>query len=287
MPIARGRQLVNERLDALRPRVARWRSTFRVGSRVVEAVSDGIFRMPEGFMNVPGYQRQFEDDTGSVNLPIGSFVVRGDKTVLLDAGYGPHQSGVLEGGLLLEELATIGVRAAEVDVIAISHLHLDHYGWLATEHGEAVFGAAKIVIGEGDFDAFVLARDVEPRFRMAEPVRGALKRLFEEGRVELVGEATEMVPGVVALPTPGHTPGHLAFSVRDEGEQLLVLGDAMYCPAQLTDADLTAMHDVSPDLARRSRQLIQRELERHGTRAVGCHFPGLAAARVVSGTAIT
>jgi glyoxylase-like metal-dependent hydrolase (beta-lactamase superfamily II) len=251
---------------------------------VVDAVSDGVFTMLEGFMNVPGYQRQFEDETGTADLPIGSFVIRGDRTVLLDAGYGPHQSGILQGGLLLEELATIGVRAADVDVLAISHLHLDHDGWLATEDAAAVFESATIYLGRGDFDAFVLGgEDLPSRFRMAAPVRTVLKRLFDDGRVELVDDATEIVPGVVALPTPGHTPGHLAFSIRDGGEQLLVLGDAMYCPAQLTDADLTAMHDVDPVLARRSRQLIQHELEAHGTSAIGCHFPGLAAGRVISG----
>jgi hypothetical protein len=61
----------------------------------------------------------------------------------------------------------------------------------------------------------------------------------------------------------------------------------MYCPAQLTDADLTAMHDVNPVLARRSRELLQRELEVHETSAVGCHFPGLHAARVLGGTVVT
>jgi glyoxylase-like metal-dependent hydrolase (beta-lactamase superfamily II) len=96
-----------------------------------------------------------------------------------------------------------------------------------------------------------------------------------------------MVPGVGALPPPGHTPGHLAFAIRDHGERLLVLGDAMYCPAQLTDADLTAMHDVDPVLARRTRALIRRELDGHATSAVGCHFPGLRSARVVRGAATT
>jgi hypothetical protein len=46
------------------------------------------------------------------------------------------------------------------------------------------------------------------------------------------------------------------------------------------------MHDVDPVLARRSRELIQREVERHGTDAVGCHFPGLRAARVVGGDVV-
>jgi len=243
--------------------------------------------MREGFMNVPGYQHRFEDETGVASLPIGALVVRGEKTVLLDAGFGPHHSANLDGGLLLEELAVVGLRPADLDVIAISHLHPDHSGWLANEHGEAVFETATVYVGRGDYDAFVLGDgQIEPRLRLAEHIRIGLTDLFDKGRVVLVDDAMEMVRGVVALPTPGHTPGHLCFSIRDEGDRLLVLGDSMYCPAQLTDADLTAMHDTDPTMARRSRELIQRELEVHGTSALGCHFPGLAAARVVSGTAV-
>jgi glyoxylase-like metal-dependent hydrolase (beta-lactamase superfamily II) len=259
------------------------RSTFRVGSRRVEAVSDGWFTMREGFMNVPGYQHNFDDESGLATFPIASFVVYGDQVVLLDAGYGPHESRNLTGGALLDELAAIGVQPADVDVIAISHLHLDHDGWLATAEAEDVFAKATIYMGRGDYDLFVRDdADTEPRFKMSPHLREVLTRLHDDGRVMLIDDATEIVPGVVALPTPGHTPGHLAFSIRDGGEQLLVLGDAMYCPAQLTDADLTAMHDVDPVLARRSRELIQREVEAHGTAAIGCHFPGLQAARVIS-----
>lgn len=265
---------------------ARWRSTFRVGSRVVEAVSDGVFTMTEGFMNVAGYQHRFEDENGVAALPIASFVVRGDQTVLLDAGLGPRQLPTLSGGALLDELAAIGVRPADVDVVAISHLHLDHDGWLATREGEVVFDRAVIYIGRGDYDTFVMQDDGDERFRMSRTLRAVLRELHDAGRVVLVDDATEFVPGVVALPAPGHTPGHLVFAVRDGGEQLLVLGDAMYCPAQLTDADLAAVHDVDPTLARRTREFIQRALDAHGTQAVGCHFPGLQSARVVSGRAV-
>jgi N-acetylmuramoyl-L-alanine amidase len=43
------------------------------------------------------------------------------------------------------------------------------------------------------------------------------------------------------------------------------------------------MHDIDPVLARRSLELIQREVETHATQVVGCHFPGLQAARGVGG----
>jgi glyoxylase-like metal-dependent hydrolase (beta-lactamase superfamily II) len=266
------------------PLMSRWSQTFAVGDLTVHAVSDGVFRMSEGFMNVPGFQRAFEDDEGVAAFPIASFVVPGDQTVLIDAGAGPMDRRTLTGGALLDELALVGVGPGDVDLLAVSHLHLDHDGWIATADGEVVFPNATLRVGRGDYEMFVEDEDAEGILAMAPHIKHAMRELNDAGRIEFVDDdSIEIAPGVVAVPTPGHTPGHLAFAIRDSGERLMILGDAMYCPQQLTDADLTAMHDVDPILARRSRELIQREAEHHGTTAVGCHFPGLRGARVVGG----
>jgi glyoxylase-like metal-dependent hydrolase (beta-lactamase superfamily II) len=266
---------------------SQWRTEFRVGDRRVLGVADGVFTMTEGFMSVPGYQHRFDDDTGRADLPVGSFVVEGDRTLLIDAGIGPFAIEGLTGGNLLAELAAVGVRPADVDVVAVSHLHLDHDGWIATRDAGLTFPNATVHVGRGDYERFVVS-DPDDQYRMARHKKEALAALFDTGRVELIDDVTEIVPRVVAMPTPGHTPGHLAFAIRDRGERLLILGDSMYCPAQLTDMDLTAMHDVDPALARRSRELLARELESHEerTEAVGCHFPGLRAARVVGGEVV-
>jgi len=256
-----------------------------VGRRQVEAVSDGFFTMPAGFMTRPPFEHPFDGETSAPALPIASFVVPGERTVLLDAGFGPNEVPTLSGGALLDELAGIGVHPSDIDVIALSHLHVDHCGWLATADAQPVFERAVVHVGRADYDSFVV-RDESPSgpFRLPRAARELLMRYHDDGRLVLIDDAVEFVPGVVALPAPGHTPGHCVFSIRGDGEQLLVLGDAMYCPAQLTDIDLAMIHDVDPVLARQSRQMIQRELEMHGTAAVGCHFPGLQAARAVSGT---
>ena len=265
--------------------IPRWRTKFAAGGRTVLGVSDGSFIMTEGFMNVPGYQAQFEDGGGEAALPIASFVVPGDTTVLIDAGVGPFESRTLRGGALLDELAAAGVRPADIDLIALSHLHLDHDGWLARPDGEPVFANATVHVGRADYECFVTDDDstLHPRLRMAPHLKETLSTLLDAGRVVLLDDTTEIAPGVVALPAPGHTPGHMIFAVGNRDERLLILGDAMYCPGQLTDVDLTAMHDVDPVAARRTRELIQREAEAHGTSAVGCHFPGLHAARVLGG----
>jgi glyoxylase-like metal-dependent hydrolase (beta-lactamase superfamily II) len=267
---------------------SQWRTEFRVGDRRVVGVADGVFTMTDDFMSVPGYPHRFDDATGHANLPVGSFVVHGDRTVLIDAGIGPFATEGLVGGNLLDELGALGVRPTDIDVVAVSHLHLDHDGWIATRDAGPTFPNATVHVGRGDYERFVVS-DPDDQYRMARHKKQALAGLMDAGRIELVDGVTEIVPGVVAMPTPGHTPGHLAFAIRDRGERLLILGDSMYCPAQLTEMDLTAMHDVDPALARRSRELLARELEAHGerTQAVGCHFPGLRAARVVGGEVVT
>lgn len=265
-----------------------WRTEFRVGDRRVLGIADGVFTMTDDFMSVPGYQHRFDDATGRANLPVGCFLVEGDRTALIDAGLGPFATENLVGGDLLNELAAIGVQPADVDIVAVSHLHLDHDGWIATRDAGLTFPNATVHVGRRDYEHFVVS-DPDDRYRMARHKREAFAGLYDAGRVELVDDATEILPGVVALPTPGHTPGHLAFAIRDGRERLLILGDSMYCPAQLTEMDLTAMHDVDPALARRSRELLARELESHEerTQAVGCHFPDLRAARIMGGEVIS
>lgn len=267
---------------------APWRATFRAGGRLVVGVSDGTFVMAEGFMNRPGYQQELAGGTGHAILPVASFLVPGETTVLIDAGVGPRRGRTLSGGSLLVEMAAVGVDPADVDVLAVSHFHLDHDGWIVSAEGDPTFPNATIRVGRADFEHFVTGDEaaVPPGLRMAGHLKEALTDLLDAGRVELLDDTAEVAPGVVALPAPGHTPGHTIFAVGDRSERLMILGDAMYCPAQLTDADLTAMHDADPVAARRTRELIQREVERHDTVAVGCHFPGLQGARVVQGAVV-
>ena len=144
---------------------SQWRREFRVGDRQVLGVADGVFTMTEGFMSVPGYQHQLADASGEANLPVGSFVVPGDETVLIDAGIGPFQTTDLVGGNLLAELAAVGVQPADVDLILVSHLHLDHDGWIATRDAGITFPNAVVHIGRGDYERFVVGD--EERFRMA------------------------------------------------------------------------------------------------------------------------
>jgi glyoxylase-like metal-dependent hydrolase (beta-lactamase superfamily II) len=223
---------------------------------------------------------------GEVRLPIGCFLVPGSSTVLVDAGVGPvdyNGMGLIIGGNLLPQLAALGIAPHQVDVLALSHLHPDHAGWVAGADGEPTFPNAQVCFGAGDWEFFV---DGDGGVMgLAPHLRACLLALAERGRITLLDDDRQIAPGVTRLAAPGHTPGHSLFAIHDRGERALLLGDAVYCPQQMSNSDWLALSDVDAALAARTRELYLRDLETHGGVGLGCHFPGLRQARMIGGVA--
>ncbi|MFE9327521.1 MBL fold metallo-hydrolase [Nocardia sp. NPDC052278] len=272
--------------------------TISVGGATLAVLDDGRFDMPPDFLSGPA-EPGIEDRTegGRMPLPIQAFAVTGRRTVLVDAGLGPDPERALSSlaallnrprqamsmvgtAGLVRELAAHGIERGTVDTVAISHLHIDHTGWLADADGSPIFENARILLPRADFEHFVTGGHASllPRETV-----DALRALVGSGRAELFDGETVISPEVTALPAPGHTPGHTVFAVVDSGERAVLVGDALYCPAQLGELEVGAIHDVDPVLARRTRELIARDVEKHEARAIGCHFAGGRVARLVSG----
>ena len=228
-------------------------------------------------MNVPGYQRRFAQPDGQTRVPIGAFLVPGDVTTLIDAGAGPLTYGSLQSGALLDELALPGIQPGDVDSLALTHLHFDHDGWVAGADGTPTFPNATIHVSAEDYDHFVVNPDpAMPRqYRVRPQLRRALLELADAGRIALIGDGAPIAPGVTAIATPGHSPGHVAYEVRDGDEVLLVLGDAMYFAEQLVDPRLFSTRDADLGVAAQTRARIRTLAQRPGTRVVGAHFADL------------
>jgi glyoxylase-like metal-dependent hydrolase (beta-lactamase superfamily II) len=257
-----------------------------VGNRTLVAVSDGFLTLVPEFLGPPGNPTAAYDALrpryAPPRLPLGCFLLPGDEPALIDAGYGPHQlvaQGTMAGGRLIEQLARQGVQPDDVRVLALSHLHADHVGWVGDRHGEPVFPNAQVYIGQGDWEYFV---DGTGEPQPGPHILAALCQLADRGQVTLVDGEQDIAPGLRRLHGAGHTPGHSLYVAHDAGERVLLLGDAMYCPQQLTSLDWEAAMDVDPVLARRTRETLARDLERHGGQALGCHFPELVGARVLA-----
>ena len=65
----------------------------------------------------------------------------------------------------------------------------------------------------------------------------------------LFSEGPSPIPGVDLVATPGHTPGHSSFVISSAGKRVIVLGDSVHCPLELTVAELEWLTDVDPAAA--------------------------------------
>ena len=214
------------------------------------------------------------DSEGIIHWPVGSFLIpTGDRTVLVDTGLGPIDTGTYAGGGLLDALRTLGVAPADVTDVLLTHLHHDHVGW-ATRKSAIVFPNATYRVHEADWAHFVDAPDAAPgAVRKLSPLLPQLEPFTADGT---------LAPGVDARHTPGHTPGSTVYVVSSKGERALLLGDVVHSVVELAERDWEAVFDVDPVAASAARNAVADEVADTGTLVVGAHFPGLRFGRVVT-----
>jgi glyoxylase-like metal-dependent hydrolase (beta-lactamase superfamily II) len=259
-----------------------------IGNRTLLALSDGFFQI-DGFREFLGTPEKptaawdaLHATHGRVRMPLGCFLLPGTQTTLIDTGVGPRDiNGMLVGGNLLRQLRRVGFSPDDIDVIGLSHLHLDHTGWLIDGEGRAVFRNAQIYVGAGDWAYFIEPEKLPAG--ISDSLAFGLRGLAEQGKVTLMESDGLIAPGVHRLAGPGHTPGHSLYAISDQGDRALLFGDAMYCPQQLTNNDWDALGDLDKALARRTRETYVRDLDNNGGIALGCHFPGLQSGRLLNG----
>ncbi len=252
-----------------------------VGDLVVQPVFDGTATLPAAAWGNADWSahRHLLDDDDTMTVPVGAFLVRvGDRSVLLDAGVGDVRNEMFDGGRLLDSLRALGVAPPDIDTVVVSHLHSDHMGWLSTDEG-STFPNATIHLGAADWAHFVDGESDGPR--RAERLRRV------EHQVSLIhDDGITIAPGITTRHTPGHTPGHTSTVISSGTERLIVLGDALHCPAQLTEPEWQFLYDVDKDLAVNTRRRLLRDAEEPGTSVLPCHFAGMQAARLLPATGV-
>jgi len=63
----------------------------------------------------------------------------------------------------------------------------------------------------------------------------------------------------------------------------LLLGDVVHCPVELVDDEWAGMGDVDPELAKRTRIALAREIEGKDLPVAAAHFPGMRFGRLLAG----
>jgi N-acyl homoserine lactone hydrolase len=229
-----------------------------------------ITRLDCGSAMVKDFNAFFSDTleypAGPRRITDSCYLVRdGARTLLWDTGFSaalkgkPMDMGALVASLdktIPEQLATLGLKPADINIVGISHMHGDHTGQAAD------FPGAKLVIGKADFQGTKGAKDPFGPWRGA----NANVQLEHGGDIDVFGDGE-----VIALNMPGHTPDHMALLVKLASGNVLLSGDLYHAteartlkgvpPFNTSRAETLASIDRFERLARHynARVIIQHE----------------------------
>jgi glyoxylase-like metal-dependent hydrolase (beta-lactamase superfamily II) len=213
---------------------------------------------------------------GSIVAPFNPIVVNTDsKLVLIDTGYGPGIAPTV--GLLPATLAAAGIDPKSVDIVLISHMHGDHILGIKNPDGSLAFPNAEIKVPAVDWAHWMSDENMS---RAPEGFQktsfGFNRKVFSslKDKVTRFDWGKEVAPGITAVETAGHTPGHTSFMIASGSSKLFFQADVSIVPDLfLRNPDWQVMFDSEPDKAVVTRRRVYDMASADKLLVAGYHFP--------------
>ncbi len=257
---------------------------FRIGSLTVTTVSDGVAqRQVEGFVaNAP--LADVQAVLAESFLPTTTYTAGYSVTVvetprglvMFDTGTGTGAQMAPTAGLLAANMRAAGIDPARIGTVVFTHFHQDHINGLTTRDNLVVFPNAEIVVPAAEWRFWTEASN-EASAPAPQKVNFAnVQRRFAPytGRIRQVEDGAEALPGIRAVASHGHSPGHTNWLVADGSDQLLVMGDITHWLelfARRPDYQ-TALDFDGPAAATTRRRMLDR-IAADRLRIAGYHYP--------------
>jgi glyoxylase-like metal-dependent hydrolase (beta-lactamase superfamily II) len=239
---------------------------YKVGDIEVISLYDGMWEKPhdENFIkgaNVEETKAALKAGgltDAHVPIPFTVLAVRtGGRLVLIDSGTGGGQAGGPKAGILAQSMAAAGLDPKDVKTIVVSHFHGDHIsGLMAKDTNAQTFPDAEIIVPAAELKWWMQPIDSIPQ-----PRQGLARRVqatFPNWKnVKVVDGEADLVPGVRAIPTFGHTQGHTAHLISSGNQQLIATADVTNVQALFVkNPEWRAAFDHVPDQAVETRKKL-------------------------------
>ena len=258
---------------------------FKVGDITAISVSDGPLALGDPTQVISGPKEDINALLTESFLPTGVWsidqnavvLITGGSVVLFDTGMGTSKIFGDTAGRLIANLQAAGIAAGDVDHVIISHAHPDHcWGLMANEGaGPPNFPNAQIHISQADFDFWTDEAKASINDMMKTIIGGTRPQLLpNRARMRFFKDGQEIVPGVQAMATPGHTVGHTSFMIASGGQTLCLIADiAHHYVLSLARPRFAFGFDTDPQQGIATRVRLFDTLAVNRTQLLGYHFP--------------
>jgi len=253
-----------------------------LGSATLTTVSDGSLMLPGSFIFEPMPKDELapilteygiSDDrlTPECNLALYR---DGTNAVLFDVGSGPDFMPT--AGSIIDSLDAVGLAPEDVTHVVFTHAHPDHIWGLLDDFDEPLFYEAAYMMGRAEWDYWWDPDTVNTIGEARAAFAVGAKRRMEviEDSVQLFDDGQEILPGIAAVASPGHTPGHMSFELRNGSDSALVIGDAIgNHHVAFRKPEWISGSDQDGEMAAATRTMLFDRITSEQMQIVGFHLP--------------
>jgi glyoxylase-like metal-dependent hydrolase (beta-lactamase superfamily II) len=257
-----------------------------LGDFEITALSDGTVNLPMDKLLTNAKPGEVDKMLARAHLKapvessINAYLINtGSKLVLVDTGAGSLFGPTL--GKLVANLKAAGYQPEQIDEVLITHLHPDHQGGLMAGD-KRVFPNAGVHMAKAEADYWLSADNMKKapadKQSMFPQATAMLTPYKTADKLKTFEGDSELVPGIKAMATPGHTPGHTIYVVESKGQKLALWGDLMHVASvQFADPSVTIQFDTDSKEAAAQRKKAFADAAKQGYWVAGAHipFPGI------------
>ena len=258
---------------------------FKIGAMDATIVSDGPLTLPAAPRIFKGPDANALNaavsaagqDTAHVRIEQNCLLLETEgRKILFDNGLGSEQLYGPDSGRLLTSLGEAGIDPAGIDALVLTHGHSDHCWGTMGADGTPNFPNAIIYMAREELDFW---ESDPPAERLERSVAGVARHLLPlRERIVFVRDGEEFLPGVQALLTPGHTPGHMAYLFA--GNWCLTGDVAFHDPLSYAFPEARSAFDTDREQGVETRKRLLGRLADEHIAVVGYHHPWPGLGRV-------
>ena len=257
----------------------------KIGDIVVTAVSDGYLDSTLEVMRNVDLDKAHailrEAFRPARRTSVNTFLIHSKSRVaIIDTGSGNYL--LPTAGFVQRNLAAAAIDPKSIDTVLLTHMHPDHSAGLTDmSNGQLLFPNAELVMHENElphwFDDGAMAK-ADERSKKLFFLAGREQVAPYKNRTRLFRQG-EVFPGVTAVPSHGHTPGHTAYLIASGNDQLMIWGDTVHVPEVQTafpEAGMAFDTDMAAAAASRKRMFDRVSADRVLIAGMHLHFPAFS-----------